>query len=59
MSDGEAEHVELTRDVSPSATVDLDQQWIAWLTGEATPQTVAGVDRNIDEIGGGSDTAVA
>lgn len=59
MSDGEAENVELTREVSPTASIALDQEWIAWLTSEAPPQTVAGVDRNIDEIGGGDETAVS
>ncbi len=57
MSDGESENIEITDEVGATASIQLDQEWIAWLRSEAIPASVEGVDESIDDIG--ADTAIA
>jgi len=45
-------------ELTPYGSLDLDQEWVAYLTESAEiPASVAGVDPNLDNEDGGTDTS--
>ena len=54
--ENEAEDIELTDYVEPSATLDLTSDWVEYLVAEAVPGNVEGADDGFDDR---SDAAMA
>lgn len=61
MADEEIDlNAQIETDLAPFATLDLDEEWVAYLTESAEiPDAVAGVDPSISYDDDGTDTAMA
>ncbi len=49
--ENEAEDIELTDYVEPTATLDLTSDWVEYLIAEAIPGNIEGADDGLDDRG--------
>jgi hypothetical protein len=48
----DATDIQLSYAPDPQGSIDLDQEWIAWLQSDEPPANVSGIDPSHDDLGG-------